>query len=104
MTDHRTQAEKEADLLSRVQANLYIGGEWRPSSDGTTLDVHDPATGEKLKTIADAAVEDGVAAVDAAAKAFPAWAATAPRTRSDILRKAFDLVIEIGRASCRERV
>lgn len=94
MTDQKTQAEKEAELLSRVQDNLYIGGEWRPAADGTTLDVHDPATGEKLKTIADAAVEDGVAAVDAAAAAFPEWAATAPRTRSDILRRAFDLVIE----------
>ena len=94
MTDKKTQAEKEAELLERVQDGLYIGGQWRPASDGETLDVFDPATGEKLKTIADAAVEDGVAAVDAAAAAFPAWSATAPRTRADILRRAFDMVIE----------
>lgn len=94
MTNKETQAQLEAELLERVQSGVFIAGRWRPSADGETLDVYDPATGEKLKTIASAAVSDGVEAVEAASAAFPAWAATAPRERADILRRAFDLVIE----------
>ena len=57
-----------------------------------TLDVYDPATGEVIKTIADAGVEDGAAAMDAAVDAAAAWAKTPPRERAEILRRAFDLV------------
>lgn len=84
----------EAELLEKIQTGLLIDGQWRPAADEATLKVHDPATGEVLKTIASAAVSDGVDAIEAADKAFPAWAATAPRERANILRRAFDLVIE----------
>jgi succinate-semialdehyde dehydrogenase/glutarate-semialdehyde dehydrogenase len=47
-----------------------------------------------IKTIADAAVEDGAAALDAAVNAAPAWARTPPRERAEILRRAFELVQE----------
>ena len=52
----------------------------------------DPATGEELTSIADAAPADAKAALDAASTAGPAWAATPPRQRAEILRKAFDEV------------
>lgn len=84
----------ERELLDRVQSALYIGGQWRPSSDGGTLDVVDPATGETIKTIASATPEDAAAAMDAAADAFGSWAATPARERSDILRRAFDALQE----------
>lgn len=84
----------EAELLEKIQTGLLIDGQWRPAADDSTLDVYDPATGKALKTIASAAVEDGVAAIEAADRAFPAWAATAPRERANILRRAFDLVTE----------
>ena len=61
---------------------------------GGTFDVRDPATGAVIRTIADATPDDGIRALDAAVAAQDAWAATAPRTRSDILRRAFDLVQE----------
>jgi succinate-semialdehyde dehydrogenase/glutarate-semialdehyde dehydrogenase len=73
---------------------LFIGGEWSPAISGRTLDVHDPATGEVIKTIADAAVDDGAAALDAAVNAEAAWAKTPPRERAEVLRRAFDLVQE----------
>jgi succinate-semialdehyde dehydrogenase / glutarate-semialdehyde dehydrogenase len=89
MSDNR-----EATLLAAVPDGLYVGGRWRPASDGATLTVHDPATGEVVKEIASATVADGTAALDAACDAFPAWAATPARVRAEILRRAFDLLQE----------
>lgn len=82
----------ERSLLASVPDGLLIGGEWRPAASGRTLDVADPATGSVIKTIADGGVADGAAALDAAAAAGPGWARTPPRERSEILRRAFDLV------------
>jgi succinate-semialdehyde dehydrogenase / glutarate-semialdehyde dehydrogenase len=84
----------EKALLESVPDGLFIGGEWSPAISGRTLDVHDPATGEVIKTIADAAVDDGAAALDAAVNAAAAWAKTPPRERAEVLRRAFDLVQE----------
>ena len=84
----------ERDLLQKIEGRLLIDGQWRASSDGNTLPVRDPATGEVLKEISSASVQDGTDAVEAAERAFPAWAATPPRFRADVLRKAFDLVQE----------
>ena len=84
----------EKDLLQKIESQLLIDGQWRASSDGNTLPVRDPATGEILKEISSASVQDGIDAVEAADRAFPAWAATPPRVRADILRRAFDLVQE----------
>ena len=84
----------EQELLDRVQTGLGIGGTWEPATSGATLDVHDPATGEVIKSIADATVEDAVRALDAAVAAQDAWAATSSRERSNILRRAFDLLME----------
>ena len=84
----------ETKLLESVPDGLFIGGEWSPAISGSTLEVHDPATGEVIKTIANAGVEDGAAALDAAVNAAVAWAKTPPRERAEILRRAFDLVQE----------
>ncbi len=83
----------EADLLTRVPSGLFIGGRWE---DGTRdpIQVEDPATGRIIKRIANATPEDGIRALDAAVAAADAWAATPPRTRAEILRRAFDLLQE----------
>ncbi|OJX74438.1 NAD-dependent succinate-semialdehyde dehydrogenase [Leifsonia sp. 71-9] len=83
----------EKALLDRVPDGLFIGGEWTSGSAGT-LPVYDPATGDLIKTIADASPEDGARALDAAVAAADDWAATAPRARGEILRRAFDLLQE----------
>ncbi len=80
--------------LASVPTGLLIGGQWRDASDGGTFDVHDPATGEVLATLASATSEDALAALDAADAAQASWARTAPRERAEILRRAFDLVTE----------
>jgi succinate-semialdehyde dehydrogenase / glutarate-semialdehyde dehydrogenase len=83
---------REDELLAGVPDGLFIAGHWRPSEDAATVDVADPSTGRVIRTIADATVADGVAAMDAAADAFPAWAATPVRERAEILRRAFDIL------------
>ena len=89
MTDSR-----ESELLASVPTGLLINGEWRAAEGCKTVAVNDPATGEVIHEIADASVADGVAAMDAAAEAFPSWAATPDRERAEILRRAFDLLQE----------
>ncbi len=84
----------EKESLDSVPTGLFIGGEWRDSSDGSTIDVEDPATGQTLTAVASATPADGVAALDAAVAAQRDWAATAPRERAEILRSAFDLITE----------
>ena len=85
----------ESELLAKVPSQLYIDGKWVDAEGGKTVDVIDPATGLVLKSIADASPADGMKALDAAVAAQDAWAATPPRTRSDILRKAFERVQEL---------
>jgi succinate-semialdehyde dehydrogenase/glutarate-semialdehyde dehydrogenase len=84
----------ETQLLDSVPGRLFIGGQWRAAEGGRTLDVSDPSTGKVVKTIADASPADGLAALDAASDAFPAWSATPARERGEILRRAFDLLQE----------
>ncbi|MEU3331938.1 NAD-dependent succinate-semialdehyde dehydrogenase [Glutamicibacter creatinolyticus] len=87
-------AEREAELLAKVPTGLLINGEWRDSSDGGTFDVLDPATGQKLATLASATSQDALAALDAADAVQASWARTAPRECAEILRRGFDLVTE----------
>ncbi len=89
-----TLSDAEHDLLERVPNRLYIDGEWADASGGATIEVRDPATGAVIRTIADATVEDGVRALDAASAAQESWGRTPARTRSEILRRAFDLLME----------
>ncbi|MCE7007262.1 NAD-dependent succinate-semialdehyde dehydrogenase [Kibdelosporangium philippinense] len=77
-----------------MKTELFIGGKWLPASDGARIPVLDPATGDEIAAVASATVQDGLAAVDAAAAALPSWAATAPRERSDLLMTVFNLMQE----------
>ncbi|HHW84240.1 MAG TPA: NAD-dependent succinate-semialdehyde dehydrogenase [Actinomycetales bacterium] len=92
-------AQSRTDLVQRALelagTQLYINGEWRDSSDGSTFDVLNPATGEVLATVASATPEDGMAALEAAANAQEEWAAMPTRERSNLMRAAFDRVIEL---------
>ena len=81
------------NLLANVPTDLWIGGQWRKSSNGERFDVIDPATEKKVASVASATPEDAIAAVDAASGAFEGWAARKPRERGEILRKAFELLM-----------
>ena len=82
----------ESGVVDAVGKELFIGGKWVPSSTGRTFAVEDPATGQVLCEVADATPEDGKAALDAAVAAQADWAKTAPRERSEILRRAYELL------------
>ena len=84
----------EQELLGRTPTGLFIDGEWRDSTDGATIDVEDPATGNVLASVASATVADGTAALDAAVAAQDDWARTAPRDRAEMLRAAYELITE----------
>jgi len=82
------------DLIDALPTKLFIGGEWREASDGATVDVLDPATGDVLTSVSSATVDDALAAAAAASGALIEWRRTAPRARSIILRRAFELMVE----------
>ncbi|HEY5429857.1 MAG TPA: NAD-dependent succinate-semialdehyde dehydrogenase [Solirubrobacteraceae bacterium] len=86
-------ASQEQQVVDQVPKQLYIAGEWRDGAKGT-ISVEDPSTQESLCDVADASVDDAKAALDAAVAAGPEFAAMAPRERGEILRRAFELIIE----------
>ncbi len=73
---------------------LYIDGEWRDSSDGSTIKTYNPANGKLLSEIADASEKDVEDAVKAARKAFESWSKTTVNERSLILNKIADIIDE----------
>jgi len=84
--------EQVSRVLGAVPKGLLIGGKWI-TTDGA-VDVEDPSTGKVIASVADASPEQGIEALDAAVAASADWAATDPRERGEILRKAFDLLVE----------
>ncbi len=82
-------------LVESLPTGLYIGGAWeKAASDGAEFDVYDPSTAEVMASVPNASVTDALAAVTAAHDALPAWADTAPRTRAEVLRRAYELMID----------
>jgi succinate-semialdehyde dehydrogenase / glutarate-semialdehyde dehydrogenase len=86
-------ATSEQSVVDAVPHQLYIGGEWRDGGAGT-IPVEDPATGETLCEVADATNADADAALQAAHDTFQDFRNMAPRERGDILRRAYDLIME----------
>jgi len=85
---------REEKVVGAVPTGLFVGGQWRPAESGATFPVEDPSTRRVLAHVADASPADGMQALEAAAKAQPDWAAVAPRARSEILRRAYELLLE----------
>src|SRR3954447_14561921 len=81
-------------VLDRFPTDLLIDGRHVPASDGRTMDVLDPATGQTLASVASGSVEDALACVTAAHLAAAVWAGTAPRRRSEILHRTYQLIVE----------
>ena len=83
-------ADALSSVIQSVPTGLFIGGEWIGTAGG--VDVENPATGDLLATVADAGPEQGKQALDAAVAAQKVWAATDPRDRGEMLRRAFELL------------
>jgi len=86
--------DREKTVVEAVRRQLHIGGEWRDATGGATLTVEDPSTGEPIAEVADATPDDAAAALDAAVEAQPEWGSHPPRERGEILRRAWELLVE----------
>src|SRR3989442_8780142 len=88
-------------------ATMLIDGESVAARTGSTLEVRNPATGEVVDTIPKGSAADVDAAVEAAAKAFPAWASLSGTKRAAFMheaaRKVRAAVPEIARLLTQEQ-
>ncbi|HVC66101.1 MAG TPA: NAD-dependent succinate-semialdehyde dehydrogenase [Acidimicrobiales bacterium] len=80
------------ELLASFPGEMFVGGKWVESSDGSRFEVCDPSDGEAIASVPNSTVIDGLAAGDAAAEAAGPWAATPPRERAELLRNTFELM------------
>ncbi|WP_294642379.1 NAD-dependent succinate-semialdehyde dehydrogenase [uncultured Rothia sp.] len=76
-----------------VPTDLLIGGTWVTGDNGS-FPVHNPSCGQILAHVADASIEQGIEALDAACDARTSWAATSARKRADILNRAYTLMTQ----------
>ncbi|WP_342726320.1 NAD-dependent succinate-semialdehyde dehydrogenase [Bradyrhizobium sp. B097] len=74
------------------QVELFIDGRWRPSLSGETIAVLNPATEERIGSVACAGREDLASAVEAAVHGFDVWRKTSPMDRSRVMRGAAELL------------
>jgi succinate-semialdehyde dehydrogenase/glutarate-semialdehyde dehydrogenase len=91
ITSSRSSLLEAATLL---KSDLFVGGSWVPAADGARFAVTDPATGREIASVASATRSDVERAIDAAAVAFPAWAALPAPQRSQALRRWYELILE----------
>ncbi len=80
---------------------LFINGQWKDAASGKRLDVDNPATEEVIAQVAFGGREDCRAAIEAAAKAMPAWMTQSPYDRAKVLKKTADLMRERADALAR---
>jgi succinate-semialdehyde dehydrogenase / glutarate-semialdehyde dehydrogenase len=85
----------EQAVLDAVPKQLYIAGAWRDGAGGETVAVEDPSTGATIAEVADATPDDALAALAAAHETwYGGWRDSAPRERSDILRRAYEAIMD----------
>jgi len=81
---------KDSTLLRQ---QCYIDGQWLDARTGGSKPVTNPANGAVLGTVPFMGAEETRAAIDAAAVAFPAWAARTAKDRATLLRRWYDLML-----------
>lgn len=81
---------KDPTLLR--QANC-LDGKWVQADSGKTFTVKNPATGEAVGEVPAMGAAETRRAIEAAARAYPAWRAKLAKERGAILRKLSDLML-----------
>jgi succinate-semialdehyde dehydrogenase/glutarate-semialdehyde dehydrogenase len=84
---------RERDLIEQTPKDAFIEGRW-VDGDAGTFDVEDPATETVLCDVADCSPGQALEAMIAASGAFDGWRTTSPRARSEVLRRAYELVVD----------
>ncbi|KAF8318265.1 succinate semialdehyde dehydrogenase [Clavulina sp. PMI_390] len=77
-----------------IRHQSFVGGKWVHAKDGATFRVTNPANDDFLGTVPDMGVADAKEAVEVASHAFKTWSKTTAKSRHDILRKLYDLMME----------
>ena len=85
-----TMKLNQATLLKN---QAFINGAWIGAQSGKTFAVTNPATGAVIIEVPDMGEAETQAAIDAAARALPAWSKKTAKERAGILRKWFDLIV-----------
>jgi acyl-CoA reductase-like NAD-dependent aldehyde dehydrogenase len=84
-----TMPSEQSDVK---EYRYFSGNQWREAADKKSFEVHEPYSGKLFARVAAGSRADARAAVDAAAKAFPAWADTTPAERARLFLKASEIV------------
>lgn len=82
-----------ADYAPLIRSEAYINGRWTVQADGKSFAVTNPATGLVITHVPDMGRDETVAAVEAAAAAFPAWRRLLAGERARILRQWQTLIV-----------
>lgn len=90
---HRHEALERLADRRLLRELAYVDGHWTASDAAKSFEVTDPATGTTVAFVAALDAGQTTRAIDAAARAFPAWRSLLPQERSKILRKWFELII-----------
>lgn len=77
-----------------VKSQAYVDGRWISAASGNTLEVLNPATGEKVGEVPDLSAAEASQAVEAADRAFASWKKTTAKSRGALLRRWFELIME----------
>ena len=85
--------------LGPIPLGPVVGG--KPLDGDGVIPVVDPATEEVITEVANGTVAEAVTAVGVAHQAQDTWAGISPRSRSEILRRAFELMTERSEALAR---
>lgn len=78
---------------SLLRQQCFIDGQWGDADDGSTFDVVNPATGERLGSVPRMGGQETRRAIEAANAAWPAWRKKTAKERSTILRRWNDLML-----------
>ncbi|MGI9169105.1 MAG: NAD-dependent succinate-semialdehyde dehydrogenase [Caulobacteraceae bacterium] len=78
---------------SLLRDRAYVDGVWAPAASGATFAVTNPAGGAVLARVADCKAADARAAIEAASRAMPAWAARTAKERAGLLRRWFEAIM-----------
>ncbi len=79
---------------SLLKQQCYINGEWQAADNEATLDVFNPATGERLGTVPAMGAQEAQRAIEAAHEAWAGWRQVSAKERAAVLRRWFDLLLQ----------
>jgi succinate-semialdehyde dehydrogenase/glutarate-semialdehyde dehydrogenase len=101
MIDHRFEGSRAVSSVTvamtapgLLRARAYVDGRWIDADDGATFAVLNPATGETLAELPRLGAGETRRAIEAAARALPAWKGRAAKDRAHVLRRLATLMAE----------